>query len=189
MRCPDCKKGNWVLQTGKYPYKESGLSNIYLKNIEWRKCSKCKATETIIPRVSQLHRCIAWRVITKPSLLSGDEIKFVRKMLRCTQKNFANALGISHVTVSRWEHGRKQSKESDLLVRLLYLSCADDEFTHELHNKLWKLLTEVLNEIEDEVSTKRVTIDPSECTPDKEIRATLALCTVIEHQRRELATG
>ena len=181
MRCNKCRKGTLKPQGGLYHYKECGLPNLYLKNVEWYKCLKCKETEVIIPRVSQLHRCIAWRLVTSPPMLSGSNIKYLRKMLRSSQGEFAEALGVTQVTLSRWEHGRKHSKTSDLLVRLAYIGCKDDEYTHKVHEKLWDILRGI--GIEAEVSDKRLTIDPSECMPDKEIAATLAVCVAAQHQR------
>ena len=88
------------------------LAKPVLKNVEWYKCLKCKETEVIIPRVSQLHRCIAWRLVTSPPMLSGSNIKYLRKMLRSSQGEFAEALGVTQVTLSRWEHGRKHAKQA-----------------------------------------------------------------------------
>lgn len=186
MRCQSCSK-QMKLQKGLYRYKESGLTNVYLKNIRWYRCPRCRAAEAVIPRIAQLHRCIAWRIATKPALLSGQEIVYLRKMLKASQGDFAKVLNVNQVTVSRWEHGRKQSSESDLLIRVVYIACKRDEYTEEAHEKLWDLLRGALSKGKEKGSTPRITIDPTECTPDKEIKETLALCTAIAHQQGKLA--
>ncbi len=39
------------------------------------------------------------------ALLTGDEVRRIRKRLRLTQADLARALGVTRVTVARWETG------------------------------------------------------------------------------------
>lgn len=176
MYCDNCEKGkNLKRRKSLYHYTESGLPNIYLKNVEWYQCANCKARRVLLPRMSQLHRCIAWRLVTKPSLLSGAEIVFLRKMLHFNQSNFAKALlGIQPVVLCRWETGeRKPSRAHDKLIRFIYLDCQDDEYTREVHKELGKSLTMLFAEIAREVATPKMEIDPKKCAPAREVQDVL----------------
>jgi len=177
MRCDNCEQTKQLKRRkSPYHYTESGLPNIYLKNVEWYQCPKCKARRVLLPRMSQLHRCIAWRLVTKASTLSGAEIVFLRKMLRFNQAKFAKVLlGIQPVVLCRWETGeRNHSRAHDKLIRFIYLTSQDDEYTREVHKELGKGLNELFAEIEREVDTPKVEIDPTECSPVREVQN--ALC-------------
>lgn len=177
MRCDNCKKGrNLKRRKSLYHYTESGLPNIYLKNVEWYQCSSCNARRVLLPRMSQLHRCIAWRLVTKASTLSGAEIVFLRKMLHFNQAKFAKALlGIQPVVLCRWETGeRNHSRANDKLIRFIYLACQDDEYTREVHKELGKGLNKLFVEIAREVETPKVEIDPTECSPTREVKNALS---------------
>ena len=169
MRCDNCEKGkNLKRRKSPYHYTESGLPNIYLKNVEWYKCPNCKARRVLIPKISQLHRCIGWRLVTKPSLLSGAEIVFLRKMLHINQKEFAEQLDIKPVQLCRWETGaRNHIRAYDKLIRFVYLTSQDNKYTHEV----WKVLNKLFAEITNEVATPKVEIDPKECSPAREVNA------------------
>lgn len=177
MRCDNCEKGkNLKPRKSLYHYTESGLPNIYLKNVEWYQCPKCKARRLKIPRMSQLHRCIAWRIVTKSSLLSGAEIVFLRKMLRHNQAEFAERLDVNPVQLCRWETGeRNHIPANDKLIRYVYLTSQDDEYTHEIHRELWNGINKLFAQLAHTVSIPKVQIDPRECNRAREVQNTLAL--------------
>ncbi|MDA2934457.1 hypothetical protein MYX82_08945 [Acidobacteria bacterium AH-259-D05] len=125
--------------------------------------------------MGQMHRCIAWRIVTKPSLLSGAEIAFLRKMLHANQRQFAARLGINPVQLCRWETGeRNHGPAYDKVIRFVYLTSQDDEYTHDVHKELWNSLNKLFAEIARNVSTPKVEIDPILCTPAREVQSTLA---------------
>ena len=103
MRCPQCKTGKPKLQKGPYHYTDSGLPNVYLKNVKWTVCPVCKEITVEIPRMGQLHRCLGWMVILKDSFLTGQEMIYLRKMLRKNQRQMAEILGVGQVALNRWE--------------------------------------------------------------------------------------
>ncbi|MDA2927003.1 hypothetical protein MYX78_07180 [Acidobacteria bacterium AH-259-G07] len=176
MHCDNCKKGRKLRpRKGLYHYTESGLPNIYLKNVEWYQCPHCEARRVLIPRMNQLHRCIAWRLVTKPSLLSGTEIVFLRKMLHLNQRQFAKHLGIGPVVLCRWEkEERIHRRTTDQLIRFVYLTSQDDEYTHEVHKEIWENLHKLFAKIERQVSTPRVEIDLKKCSAAYEVKRTFA---------------
>jgi len=180
MVCDNCKSGRLKKGTGLYHYTESGLPNIYLKNVEWQTCSKCEGRRVAIPKMGQLRRCIAWRLVTQSTLLSGGEIIYLRKMLRVSQGEFAKALNVTQVTLCRWEHGRKHSGESDRLIRLVYIGCKDDKYTRAALKQLWELLSQKLPERQSPNQSPAMTIDPGKCDPAREVKDLLAFGTTRE---------
>jgi DNA-binding transcriptional regulator YiaG len=60
-------------------------------------------------------------ILLKPMILTGGEIRFLRKNLALKINEFAQMLGMDRVTVSRWENGHETpSRSADRLVRLTY---------------------------------------------------------------------
>jgi len=95
-----------------------------------------------IPKVGQLLRCIAWHIVTKPSMLTGEEIVFLRKMLRKNQKEMAELLGLSQVVLNRWETGARQghAAANDSKIRFVYLTLQRDEYTERINEGIWEML-------------------------------------------------
>jgi DNA-binding transcriptional regulator YiaG len=105
-----------------YRYTECGLDSVTLENIVVYRCS-CGAIVPEIPAIGELHRELVISIIEKPSLLAGQEIRFLRKMAGLSSKDLAHAVGASASTVSRWENGsRNISKKSDAALRLICLA-------------------------------------------------------------------
>lgn len=120
IKCPQCGEMSHR-KIGSHKYIESGLDNVYLANIPVYKCS-CGASLPSIFRLHRLHELIALTLIKKPSLLNGDEIKFLRKNLRLPSKVFANMLGVGKTTLPKWENdAQNHSEVYDRLIRLIYM--------------------------------------------------------------------
>jgi putative zinc finger/helix-turn-helix YgiT family protein len=120
MLCDKCKVEMKKIKTN-YQYTESGLKNVVLKGISAYKCTKCKEINPVIPRIKEIHRMIGEDLINKNSLLMGNEVAFLRKEMEIRAKDLAQILGVTKVTVSRWENEREQiSPACDRLIRLLY---------------------------------------------------------------------
>ncbi|MBW2618029.1 MAG: helix-turn-helix domain-containing protein [Deltaproteobacteria bacterium] len=107
---------------GEYHYTESGLANIYLEGVEICSCASCGETMTIIPAITDLHSKIGQILLSKKSLLTGKEIKYLRKNMGLTATRLAEILDVDNATISRWERGpdRKIDKGYDRLLRLVY---------------------------------------------------------------------
>jgi len=69
MKCPQCNEAEVERRRENRQYKESGLPNVLLINIEVCHCPKCGADLVSLPRLSGLHRVIALELIKKPALL------------------------------------------------------------------------------------------------------------------------
>jgi putative zinc finger/helix-turn-helix YgiT family protein len=167
MLCDNCKEANLRPRKGLYHYTESGLPGVFLKNVKWSECPACHAKELALPRAGQLHRCIAWRIVTKPSMLTGDEIVFLRKMLRKNQKQMAELLGLSQVVLNRWETGARHSHASanDAKIRLIYLTMQRDEYTERINHEIWEMLHRLFGKVNKEAAPVELRIDPAVCSP------------------------
>jgi DNA-binding transcriptional regulator YiaG len=119
--CRDCR-GNAKIVRKDYRFRESGLSNIFLRDIDVVICPKCKSESPRIPNHDDLMRTIAVALIDKPSELAGDEVRFLRKYLGEGSGPFAKMLGIDRSHLSRIENGAMEiSRQTDRLVRTLSL--------------------------------------------------------------------
>lgn len=86
-------------------YDASGLPGIRLIDVEVSRCSACDEYEVSIPNIDGLHKAIATVLVQKRERLVGAEIRFLRKYLGFSGTDFAEHIGVSPETVSRWEHG------------------------------------------------------------------------------------
>ncbi|MFO8056428.1 MAG: helix-turn-helix domain-containing protein [bacterium] len=130
MRCYNCGK-TLKKKTGRYHYTESGLPNVYLDGITIYYCS-CGEVMPEIPCIEELHERLARDIAENSPRLTGPEIRFLRKHLELKPVDFAKLLGVSKVTVSRWEHNKvKIDKAYEGIIRALVKS---KEFRSVLEN-------------------------------------------------------
>src|SRR5947209_16449448 len=109
-----------------YPFAESGLSNVILKNVEVLVCDRCNTETPRLPRLNDLMRTIALAVIAKPYALEGQDVRFLRKFLGLTNEAFAAILNIDKSHLSRVENGATPvSATADRLVRLIALGLGE----------------------------------------------------------------
>jgi putative zinc finger/helix-turn-helix YgiT family protein len=119
MKCHECG-GELTITRGRHHYTASGLPNVYLEGVETRACPACGTSEVAIPRVALLHRVIALDVARSTARLTGAEIRFLRKHLGWSGRDFARIFGVAPETVSRWENDRDpMGAIADRLLRLL----------------------------------------------------------------------
>jgi putative zinc finger/helix-turn-helix YgiT family protein len=172
-KCYDCRGTMHGTRT-YYHYTECGLDCVTLENIIVYRCSACGAIVPEIPAIGELHRALVLSVVGKPHLLSGQEIKFLRKMAGLSSKELSSTLGVSASTVSRWENeSRNISRNSDAALRMICFAGMLQEILQdrailptvmEATRKLSKenirdLLAKIVNRVTKPVP---VTIDPHE---------------------------
>jgi putative zinc finger/helix-turn-helix YgiT family protein len=160
--CRECGKSATIVRKD-YWFKESGLNNILLKDIEVVICAQCKSESPRIPNHDDLMRTIAVALIDKPFELAGDEVRYIRKYLGEGSTAFARMLGIDRSHLSRVENGAMEiSKQTDRLVRTVALIREPS-----LLDKLKQLgrheaILERLSAIEPESNPVRVQLDHAE---------------------------
>lgn len=115
-KCFDCD-GNMRGKRTTYQYVECGLNSVKLTNVLVFEC-KCGAIVPEIPYIEGLHVLIAIAILQKNSLLSGDEIRFLRKNTGLSQMELAKIIGVHATRVSKWEADDGHiGKNNDRLLR------------------------------------------------------------------------
>ena len=117
MKCRECGQV-YMETTGDFHFISSGLDNAYIKDARLIKCG-CGVGLKIKSMVSVLDE-LGNAVINKPGPLSGQEIRYLRKNLSLSAREFARLLEVDHTTLSKWENGRAPGRPNDLLIRLAY---------------------------------------------------------------------
>lgn len=85
----------------------------------WRDPVSKHIVATSIPAVDSLVAHLAILRAHLPWKLRGDEIRFMRRVLEMSAKDFAKALGIKPETLSRCENGRQPlGEQTERLMRL-----------------------------------------------------------------------
>jgi transcriptional regulator with XRE-family HTH domain len=117
-----------------YHYDLSGLKDVYLDGITIESCPKCETESPIIPRIAELHAVIAKSLVDKATLLTGEEIRFLRKWAGFAAKQFAALLGIDASHLSRVENGKTRHLGApvDKLTRAMAMAASDQEFTKNI---------------------------------------------------------
>src|SRR5262245_49454587 len=92
-----------------YRYELSGLDNVFLAGIEVRECPRCTVQVPTIPAIAALNEAIAQDLMLKRELLSGKEIRFLRKHAGIAGKEFAALIGVNPAHLSRVENGKTKN--------------------------------------------------------------------------------
>ena len=123
--CPFC--GSALDKTvGTYHYKACGLPDVWLEGVVLRVCPGCTEGHGVeIPDIAGLHKVLADYLIHQKARLASFEIRFLRKVLSWSSRDFAKKLGVTPETVSRWEAGTLNM--GDAHDRILRLYVAEDE--------------------------------------------------------------
>ena len=118
--CTVCHEAELVEKRETYLYKECGLDNVVLLDQPVRRCPNCGAHELSLRALSRLHREIAISIINRPSKLTGQEVRFLRKHLGYSGIDFAQVIGVARSHLSRWENDAEPiGPANDRLLRLL----------------------------------------------------------------------
>ncbi len=101
----------------KYHYTESGLSNVYIEGLEF--AVDDDGDEVIhIPFVAALHVEIVRGIVLQKGTMGADQIRFVRTELGMTQSDLGSILGVTGLTVGRWEREEcPMDKSNETLLR------------------------------------------------------------------------
>jgi hypothetical protein len=155
---------------GEHHYTECGLTSVYLRDVVIYRCTKCSLVEPEIPAAGILRRVIALRLAKKKNLLTGGEVRFLRKVCGYSATEFAEILGSSLSVVSRWEKNGC-GKETDRIVRMLFLTNMIREIVGQPNPPLLKNVSirELIDEIDQTlklIEGRKKTQDRLDITPD-----------------------
>jgi len=104
---------------GDHKYTECGLNSVTLKDVLVFHCTLCNAVVPDIPAAGILHRVIAMRLLHKETLLTGSELRFLRKLCGYSVTEFSEIVGSNKSVIYRWETQDTHGKDTDRIVRLL----------------------------------------------------------------------
>ena len=76
------------LKSGPYHDRLSGLSNVFLHDIETAHCNHCGNADIIMPYIIRINRAIALVVLASPSRLTGPQLKLFRWHAQKSQQDF-----------------------------------------------------------------------------------------------------
>lgn len=102
-----------------YHYRECGLPNVYLAN-GYREVQTPDGSAIAIEDIEGLHMAIARDLVDAKPVLSGSEVRFIRKFLNLTQSQLADLLGVEDQSVRRWEKIARVPRQADHGVRLVF---------------------------------------------------------------------
>lgn len=124
-KCPMC--GGSVRRTPvNHPYAEAGLPNVLLQGVERYDCDGCDELSGVaIPAIEELHRLLARMYLRVRRRLRGNEIRFLRKHLGWSGRQFAEHMNATPETVSRWESGERQMSIANQRLLLLYVASVE----------------------------------------------------------------
>ena len=112
-----------------FTYEHSGLTGVHLfgKGVEIIDCPACHTKSTTVLHEAQLLQVLGMAVVLGGPGLTGEQLKYVRKLFGMTQEELARAVGKNRrETVAEWEAaGRLRLFESpfdELGLRVLLMS-------------------------------------------------------------------
>jgi transcriptional regulator with XRE-family HTH domain len=138
-----CKCGKpMTAMRGDYLFAESGLDNVLLRGVKLLRCNHCGSVTPLLSKLNHLMRVIALALVLKPSVLTGKEIRYLRKYVGLTGEQFGNKLGLTKEHVSRIENGKYPvGEQTERLIRYVAISI-DPDLQGEVE-QLFDLLDEI----------------------------------------------
>lgn len=123
MKCSMCENTKTLATSSvTHKYKECGLDSVILHGVKVSKCENCGETYFNFGNVDKLHQLIASYLVKKSDILTGQEIRFLRKYLGYSGTVFAGLVGYEVEHLSRLENGKSPISETfDRLVRTLVM--------------------------------------------------------------------
>ena len=118
-----------------HKYKECGLDNVILEGVTRSHCTKCGEQTFNFGNIEQLHNLIAMTLVKKSDLLSGKEVRFLRKCLGYNSAMFAKLLSKTPETISHIENGENMNAPFDRLVRFAVLTKQPDRH-YDFHDQV-----------------------------------------------------
>lgn len=116
-----------VTPDGNYHYTECGLDKVYLENGFEVLPDGEGGFGVAIHNVTKLHSAIAHDIVNQGSKMTGDEFRFLRTLMDCSQSSIAQLMHTDAQSVARWEKGKNYNPVADTMLRTLYMLFVDQD--------------------------------------------------------------
>lgn len=106
----------------------AGLPNVYLAGVKYWICRECDGQTVEIPAVKSLLFAIAESLVKKEGVLTGQEVRFLRKEVGKKAADFAALINKTPEHFSKLENDLVPlTEDTDKLVRLTYTMLAGNK--------------------------------------------------------------
>lgn len=130
---------------GTIPYPECGLDNVHLDNVPIWRC-KNGHQDTQIPAIDNLHLVMAQMLVAQPRPLRGPDVRFLRKFLGYSARQFSGIISLHHVTLSKHENDRTiMPRSTEALIRLFCAEVMRERFKRPSPRSHYSLSSKSLN--------------------------------------------
>jgi transcriptional regulator with XRE-family HTH domain len=143
-----------------FHFVDSGLDNVFLVGIKYFVHSDGRVVAEI-PALKQLMQLIAKDLVFCPTVLSGSEVRFLRKRLGAKSSVMADHLRVEAETYSRIENAKQSvSPQMDLIVRMVYCILSGDDELMDHCKAVLKIITdEMKKRSQAKILTLKISID------------------------------
>ena len=128
MNCFECNNIAEIKKYKIYLYTDISLENIQLLNAEVLDCSACREESLLLKAPLKIHKAIGLAVVLQPARLSGADIRFLRRNLGYSLKDWAKRLGIPEGTYTKYETSRNLTNQTDMFIRTHYLNALNQKY-------------------------------------------------------------
>jgi putative zinc finger/helix-turn-helix YgiT family protein len=119
-KCVECGSTDLVHTKERLPF-----NDVALVEGSVHRCASCGASYHEFSRVEELSREVAQAIARQEERLLPTQIRFLRKYLGYSGKDFAEFLAVAPETVSRWESTQRSMQmqlSTEKLIRLMALT-------------------------------------------------------------------
>lgn len=154
-KCAECG-GEATVSRKNHQFDQMGFP-VELCNIEVIECPNC-GPDPIIPHMDRLMDTLAAGVVCNPCKLTGAEVRFLRKYVNKSAREFAQFLHIEHTHLSKIENNRrKMGGPLDKQIRLTVMAL-QPKLVEDIH-----FLMELMPNIKDKCAEPKteIQVDPA----------------------------
>ena len=108
-------------------YTMCGLDNVWLLN-GFHPEETAYGPGVRVEDAEDLHRALAAGIVADKAPMSGQELRFIRKLMGLSQNGLARLLGSSDQRVARWEKGQPLDPSAERLIRMVTRDWLGDDY-------------------------------------------------------------
>lgn len=130
-KCPNCGARSLRSVSQSEDFKVGSV--IYRTRISVRQCVVCRETYVPGPALMAAEHAVA-RAVARSGRVSGESFAFMRTAFGWKATEVAELLGVSSITISRWENGRREMEPLAwaLLAELVLADAKNRPTTREI---------------------------------------------------------